>query len=267
MILGLSSLSPARRRLLLGTGGAVAAALIAGVVLGLTPGRPLAPVPQERPGPVLLVPGYGGDRASLTALAGRLGALGRAATVIALPGDGTGDLNEQAQALAAAVRAAQRGAPSVDLVGYSAGGVVARLYVRSYGGANRVRRVVSLGSPQHGTTVALSADALVPGACVAACAQLLPGSDLLRALNRGDETPAGPLWMSLWTEQDHTVRPPDSAHLMGALNVDLQQLCPDEAVSHGGLPHDALVIGLVLAALGPGPPQAPGDCARLRAAG
>ncbi|HEV7207878.1 MAG TPA: alpha/beta fold hydrolase [Mycobacteriales bacterium] len=241
--------------------------LLAGVTLALRPGAAPAAVPQGQPGPVLLIPGYGGDTSSLSVLAARLAAAGRRVTVVPLPGDGTGDLNAQAQALAAAVRAAQGSAPSVDLVGYSAGGVVARLYVRSYGGAGHVRRVVSLGSPQHGAVLAASADALVPGACVDACAQLLPGSALLRALNRGDETPAGPLWMSVWTEQDQTVRPPDSARLAGALNVDLQQACPGAQVSHGGLPRDPLVIGLVLSALGPAAPAAPRDCPALRAAG
>ena len=83
------------------------------------------------------------------------------------------------------------GTDSVDVVGYSAGGVIARLFVRDDGGDSVVRRVLTLGSPHHGTDVAAIAED-VAGGCPTACEQLATGSDLLRRLNAGDETPAGP---------------------------------------------------------------------------
>ena len=86
--------------------------------------------------------------AGLNALAARIRATGRSATVLSLPGDGTGDLVEQAAILNKAVTEALRqGAPSVDLVGYSAGGVVVLLWTVRYGGSTPARRVVTLGSP------------------------------------------------------------------------------------------------------------------------
>jgi hypothetical protein len=87
---------------------------------------------------------------------------------------------------------------------------------------------------------------LLPGT---ACQQLAPGSDLLDDLNGGDETPAGPQWLSVWTEQDETVTPPDSARLDGAVNVALQDLCPGLQVTHGELPTGPVVRALVLQAL------------------
>ena len=267
----LRGLAPRRRLLVAGvlvllvaTGtGAAVRACTAGA------GTPTGYPDQSRPGPVLLVPGYGGNQGSLTPLAARIRATGRAATVIALPGDGTGDLAAQAAALDRAVAGAfGTGAASVDLVGYSAGGVVVRLWVARYAGQHRARRVVTLGSPLHGARLAGAGAALAPGACPLACQQLVPGSVLLGELDR-QPVPARLPWLSVWTEDDQTVVPPDSARLAGAVNVAVQQVCPDARVQHGQLPSDALVTGLVLAALGTVPPAvpAPGACAALRAAG
>ena len=251
-------MSPSRRLLLqaLTVTVAVLLALLAVQRLTRPAARPFVGVAQGVPGRVLLVPGYGGSTGSLETLAATLRAAGREVVVVPLPGDGTGDLRQAARALGAAAA----GAASVDVVGYSAGGVVARYWVRSLGGASRAWRVVTLGSPHHGTGVAALGAALAPGACPTACRQLVPGSPLLRALNRGDETPAGPQWLSLWSSQDETVTPPASARLDGATDVVLQDLCPGVSVSHGELPTSPLVIAIVLAALGPGPVTAPGSC-------
>ena len=186
---------------------------------------------------MLLVPGYGGGTGGLEQLANRLRAAGRQATVVPLPGDGTGDLDAQATALDVAVRSAlAAGAPSVDLVGYSAGGVVARLWARDHDGAARARRIVTLGSPHHGTDLAAVAGLLAPDSCPPACQQLAPDSDLIAGLNSGDETPDGPAWVSIWTSQDQVVTPPDTARLVGASNVVVQRICPGRASTTGSCP-------------------------------
>jgi triacylglycerol lipase len=265
----LSALPPVRRRLLLGAVAVLLAGTLLAVVLVVTGqdrGGALAePVPQDRPGPVLLVPGYGGGTASLEVLARRLRVTGRDARVVPMPGDGTGDLTEQAAVLRAAAEAElDRGAPSVDVVGYSAGGVVARLWAAE-GGRSVARRVVTLGAPHHGSDVAALAGSLLPGRCPPACRQLVPDSDLLIRLNV-DETPDGPAWISVWTTQDQIVTPPESSRLDGAINIPVQGVCSDAVVGHGELPTDRLVQALVLAALAPTPPAVPtpADCSRLR---
>ena len=191
-----AGLAPARRRLVV----ALLAVLAVGVVtLGVTllvpgaRGGPPRVADQSRPGPVLLVPGYGGSTGSLRDLAAHLTAAGRDATVVTLPGDGTGDLAAAAQVLDEQARAAldRSGAGSVDVIGYSAGGVIARLWVRDEG-AELTRRVVTLGSPHHGTNVADLVTSVLVDPCPEACRQLTTGSDLLRRLNAGDETPDGP---------------------------------------------------------------------------
>jgi triacylglycerol lipase len=258
-----------RSRLLAAVAVLVVVALTVGGWALLRPESAVPPVqaPPDVPGPVLLVPGYGGSTRSLEPLAARLAAAGRDATVVPVPGDGTGDLAASADVLAdaAADALARTGAGTVDVVGYSAGGVIARLWVAD-GGAGTVRRVVTLGSPHHGTTLADLAVGLAPGQCPEGCRQLTTDSPLLDRLNAGDETPAGPTWVSVWTTTDETVTPPESARLDGAVDLPVQSVCADSRVAHGQLPADPVVQGIVLAQLAAGPPVELGsaDCARLR---
>jgi triacylglycerol esterase/lipase EstA (alpha/beta hydrolase family) len=225
---------------------------------------------QSRPGPVIMVPGYGGQLSSLDDIAARLRRSGRTVQEVPLPNGGTGDLHGQADALDVVVqRDLRRGAPSVDLVGYSAGGVVVRLWAKQGDHAGQVRRIVTIGAPAHGTEVAGAAGLLLGGACGGACAQLQPDSTLLDTLNEGDETPTGPIWVSLWSTADQTVVPPDSARLEGADDITVQSVCAGDAVSHSQEPRDPAVIGLVLTALGTGPAPHPttADCSALRRLG
>ncbi len=252
------------------SGVAVLVAALAAVVVVAVSGTDAAPregLPaQDQPGTVLLVPGYGGGQGALNQLAERIRAkTGREAEVLTLAGDGTGDLLTQVNVLAEAVERAYRsGAVSVDVIGYSAGGVVARLWVARDGGEHKARRVVTLGAPLHGTTLATTGNVLVPGACPVACQQLAPGSALLRDLE-AQPLPAGLPWLSVWTKNDETVTPPESARLEGAVNVPIQQVCAANRAAHGDLPTDPAVTGLVLRALGTAPLAAPGpaDCAVL----
>lgn len=242
------------------------AAVLAAVLLPRPSTQAAEPAPEERPGPVLLVPGYGGRTTDLQSLADRLRATDRDVTVVALPGDGTGDLAGSAAELdRTATRAMDRtGERSVDVVGYSAGGVVARLWVAGPG-ADVARRVVTLGSPHHGTTVADLAVAYAPDRCPLGCQQMATDSELLTRLNAVDETPEGPDWISVWTTQDSVVTPPESARLEGALNLPVQSVCAEARLSHGQLPGSPVVQEMVLLQLGAGDPEelGPADCARL----
>jgi len=229
------------------------------------------PVPdQSRPGPVLLVPGYGGKKAALDTLAKTIEvATGRTAIVINLLGDGTGDLVAEARLLdgdiAAQIRA---GAPSVDLIGYSAGGVVVKLLFSGFAAARDVRRVITIGSPFHGTAIATLAAIFVSPDCPAACKQLAPVNSMIKNLS-ATPLPRGLPWLSIWSTGDTTIRPADSSRLTGAVNVPAQAICPHESISHSSLPTDPLVDGLVLGALGTGPIRMPvaSECGLLRERG
>jgi triacylglycerol esterase/lipase EstA (alpha/beta hydrolase family) len=270
----LSALAPARRRVVLVFAALVAVALVlvgaSLIVQAVSGGRfgaaGTAPqVPQDQPGPVLLVPGYGGSVAALNSLARVLTAEGKDVTVVRLPEDGLGDLRVQARALGAEAGAARArtGAPSVDVVGYSAGGVVARYWVQELDGRPQTRRLVTLGSPNHGTEVA-ELGTLFGGGCPLACQQLLPTSPLLGALDK-EVGADGPRVVSIWTTVDDVVLPPDSARLAGAVNVTVQGVCATSRVRHSALPGDPVVQRIVGAQLGAGPPPqlGPDDCGRL----
>jgi triacylglycerol esterase/lipase EstA (alpha/beta hydrolase family) len=139
------------------------------------------------------------------------------------------------------------------------------VWARDDGGRSVARRIVTLGSPHHGTQLASLAGSLLPGQCPTACRQLFPDSALLTRLNSGDETPDGPAWVSVWTTMDEVVTPPDSARLAGALDLTVQGVCPRSRVQHSELPTDPVVVGIVLAELAATPPVtlSTADCARL----
>lgn len=252
----LAHLAPARRRQLIVLAAVLAVAVLSVAAwLLLRPGA--AEVSQSEQGPVVLVPGYGGRVASLAPLVATLQEQGRETRVLEPVDGGTGDLRAQAVRLAELVEVtlADTDATSVDLVGYSAGGVVARLFVREEGGADVVRRVLTIGSPHHGTdAAALALEAA--GSCPLACEQLAPDSDLLRRLNSGDETPDGPQWATVRSDADTVVTPTESALLEGAVNVRVQALC-DAATSHGELPGDPVTAALLESALGTTDPVEP----------
>lgn len=267
-----AALSPRRRALVAGLILIAVALLVIGGIRvaqrmagGGTPKRHAGSGPPA----VILVPGYGGNTRSLDLLEDRIRRTGATATIVPLPSGGTGDLEVQADVLNSYVdRALQRGARWVDVIGYSAGGVVARVWVVEHDGASKARRIVTLGSPLHGAELAAAGAVVDPAACPPACQQLVPGSSLLTRLERVPYA-GRPAWLSLWTIDDMVVQPPDSARLSGAMNVPLQSVCPDAIIQHGQLPSDPLVVGIVLRALGPSPLTAPraSQCTALRALG
>ena len=69
---------------------------------------------------------------------------------------------------------------TIDLLGFSMGGVIGRIWLQELRGAERTDRFFSVGSPQNGTLAALA----VPRRLLAGVADMKPASDLLKQLNR-----------------------------------------------------------------------------------
>lgn len=192
-------------------------------------------------GTVILIPGYGGGSGGLQGLAGYLQAQGRP-VVIADIGDGTGDIVGYGGSVAAMASALiAQGAPSVDLVGYSMGGLVAR----SAAAANpqAIRRVATIASPHDGTQLAGLGTFLGGGSnCPTACQQMAPGSDFLEALPVASDERR---WLSAWSADDDVVRPADASELPGATNVEVMAACGTGSLDHGGVVQAAATWDLV----------------------
>jgi triacylglycerol esterase/lipase EstA (alpha/beta hydrolase family) len=115
----------------------------------------------------------------------------------------------QAAAKIDAILAATR-ARQVVLVAHSMGGLVARAYLRRYGGA-RLCRVITIGTPHRGSMLAY----VFPGRSLA---QMRPGNAWLAELGACAAT-AGPPIVSLWSWHDSMVAPQTSSVLDHAENV------------------------------------------------
>jgi triacylglycerol esterase/lipase EstA (alpha/beta hydrolase family) len=134
-----------------------------------------------------------------------------------------GDIDGYVPLVECAVRDLQSatGAPKVAIVAHSMGGLVARAWMRAHG-RSAVARVITLGTPHHGTALArfgLGRNAF----------QMRDNSDWLRALAAGEDGATRALVTSLYTHHDNIVSPRESGRLEGARNLEF-----------GGIGHVAL---------------------------
>ena len=68
----------------------------------------------------------------------------------------------------------------IDILGFSMGGLISRIWLQEMNGFRRTRRFFSIGSPQKGTLTAQ----VVPKAIFAGIADMKLGSQLINSLNR-----------------------------------------------------------------------------------
>lgn len=163
------------------------------------------------------------------------------------------------------------GEEQVDLVGHSQGALAARAYVKYYGGAETVDKLISLSGPNAGTEAAsitdfLTSTLLAPFglSCeiVWPCIQMQQGSEFITALNADDMTPGNVDYYAFYTNNDELVwywgsglfgLPKikyDNAELgPGATNIELGQMCPLRIVGHLGMIVDPVPIHMTLDAL------------------
>ena len=112
----------------------------------------------------------------------------------------------------------------IHIIGHSKGGLIARRYVQHYGGDKRVKSVITLGTPHHGTPTAAVAVALMGfGAVSSSASDLLPGSGVIQRLS-ADAFPGHIPLTSIYSRADlvcpywcSVLRPrPGESHLSNA---------------------------------------------------
>ncbi|QKG24485.1 esterase/lipase family protein [Actinomadura verrucosospora] len=183
---------------------------------------------------------------------------------------GLGEVAESARTMSAFVDRvlAATGAAKVDVIGGSQGGMMPNYYIKRLGGAPKVRTMIGLAPTNHGTTMqglvdigrSLQVLGLVNDAYRFIGAPTYPeqedGSDFQKALFADGDTVPGVRYLTIATSHDTTVTPLTNSFLHGgdSTNILLQDLCPDDPVSHSGMTLDGPIMQLVLNALGPDEP-------------
>jgi len=158
------------------------------------------PVADAARSPVVLVPGYGGNRTNWRPLEQALTAAGFTDLHVLAYDVTASDVPALAAGLSATCRAVLRTARAsqVHMVGHSLGGVLIRYAVTRLGMAESVGTVTTVASPHRGTQLAR----LGRGPVAAA---LRPGSALLDELT--DQPAQGVRWLAFYSDLDVVVTP------------------------------------------------------------
>lgn len=150
----------------------------------------------------------------------------------------TGSIDGYAGAIEDAARALCEASGSARLVvvAHSMGGLAARAWMRAYGTA-RVARVITLGTPHHGT--ALASMGIGQNA-----AQMRHGGAWLRALADSEPPATRALVTSIFSWHDNIVSPQASGQLEGARNVAFG------GIGHVALGSNARILAAVMHEIG-----------------
>ncbi|WP_254699179.1 esterase/lipase family protein [Rhodococcus sp. SGAir0479] len=226
------------------------------------------------PNPVVLVHGSDSDAyTDWAALSPLLSARGFCVFALNYGADGKpgkyarGDMTRSAGELADFVDRIRAATDSgqVDVVGYSQGATVARYFVNRLGGDRLVGRWVGMASPTYGGNMyglvpLLQAlphpDRIAEWLTSEAISQQMQGSDFLTALNAGGDTVPGPQYTTIGSRYDEMIQPYTNIALRGpgAVNLTVQDLCPENEGGHFNMVYDPFALGLALRTLDPAAP-------------
>lgn len=185
------------------------------VVGDLEPG----PGALEEPRPVLLITGVTIAEAWFDPIVARLERDGFVPYVYEPPALLSGSLFQATYDLADVVEELleETGRDKIDVLAECTGGVVARHYIQSLGGDEKVSRLVTFVSPHNGIAKAPWAAKIADWP---ALRDLSPGSDFLEAVN-SVPLPEQVPFTSIYTCSDEYIRPTSTSIVEGAKNIGL----------------------------------------------
>ena len=207
---------------------------------------------------------------------------------------GTAAMEESAVQLGAYIEAVRTitGAEQVILIGHSQGGLLARYWMRTSGQARYVKHLVSLGAPNHGTTMGGILSPLVTNNLTENIMhsliqhwfgpvgfQQITGSEIFAVFNDGGgdrkggtsthggdrddssgELEDGVDYTCIASRQDTVVQPPETCFLNGPAhqvrNVWVQDIIPRANVQHQDLPTNKHVRAIIRTGLKKGASEA-----------
>lgn len=154
-----------------------------------------------------------------------------------IPNNGKLPLEQLAEQLATHIEQTLDPTQSLDLVGFSMGGIVSRYYIQRLGGLDRVGRLVTISSPHRGTWTAYATTQ--PG-----CVQMRPNSEFLQDLNRDAAEILGKLdFTSIWTPYDLMILPASSSEIGMGTQIQIP------VALHAGMVKDARTLKVLTSVL------------------
>ncbi|HUN25745.1 MAG TPA: alpha/beta fold hydrolase [Steroidobacteraceae bacterium] len=196
---------------------------LAAFAMAIEPYRRAAAVPPVRAGacsrPALLVHGFACNAAIWRPLVSRLRRAGYGPVRTATLSPVCADLDSHATTLARTLltMAAECSGERITVIAHSMGGLVARAALQALG-PRIIRRIVTLATPHHGTTLAAAAARALP--CIA-LDQMSPGSAWLDALNGAAQPDTAVPIACVFSLEDDVIAPPASATLAGARTLEV----------------------------------------------
>lgn len=134
----------------------------------------------------------------------------------------------------------ETGVDKLIIVAHSMGGLASRAYLRDHG-SKRVARLITLGTPHHGTSLAHFGVGLNTHQMRwTATEQEGLASEWLRTLKAGENAATYHLIVSIYSHHDNIISPQTSSHLEGAKNIELN------GIGHVALGFDPNVQAIVI---------------------
>lgn len=224
---------------------------------------------ETHPYPVICVHGTGTTKGDWMELGADLREDGFAVFAPDFGNRATDSIAESADQLGAYIGAVLTvtGADQVILIGHSQGGTLCRYWMRLLDGASKVRHLVCVSVPNHGTTLGGIVSPLVRTAMAENIMSSLvrswfgdsgfeqvTGHETIESINAGGDLEPGVSYTCIATRGDTVIQPPETCFLYPeeddpeperVNNIWLQSIHPRAMLLHNEMPQDERVRGVI----------------------